>query len=118
MTEHVANVKPRLALLKSLVKTRLETAKPAKDADLLTTMFEVVTFGDFNAVALEADHPEFRFGFQQHDARFLSSLRDQTLGNGEDKRPLTKAQLTTVRTILMREPYLTQVALMLAMPEA
>lgn len=118
MTEHVTSVKPRLPLLKSLVKTRLETLTPAKDAEILTAMFEVVTFADFNAVALEHDHPEVRFGFQQHDARFLRSLRDQTLGNGEDKRPLTRAQLATIRTILQREPYLTQVSLMLAMPES
>ena len=80
-------------------------------------MFEMITFADLNAVALEAAFPSVSFGFSQYDARFLRSLRDQTLGVGQAQRPLTKAQLATVRTILQREPYLTQVALMLDLPQ-
>jgi hypothetical protein len=118
ITEQVNARKATLDERRAKMRQRLQTLTPSKDVETLAAMFEVVTFGDFNAVALEAAFPDVRFGFQQHDARFMRSLRDQTLGNGEAARPLTRAQLATVRTILQREPYLTQVALMLDMPEA
>lgn len=103
--------KPQLETLKEQTKIALSNAVPARDADQLTSMFEVLTFADFNAVILEGDG-DLRFGFQQHDARFLRSLRDQVLGNGEEKKPLTRSQLATLRTIMLRDCYLTQLALL------
>jgi len=112
MTEQVKDVRPHLDKLREQTRTKLANAVPARDADELSAMFELLTFADFNAVALEEATADLRFGFQQHDARFLRSLRDQQLGNGEQAKPLTKSQLATLRTIMMREPYLTQLALM------
>jgi hypothetical protein len=112
ITTRVKDAQPHLDTLKSATTKALHEAIPAKDGDRINEMFELLTFADFNAVALESENPGLRFGFAQHDARFMRSLRDQILGNGEEKKELTKAQLGTVRTIMLREPYLTQVALL------
>lgn len=103
---------PRLDELRAATRERLKQA----DDEETRTLFAALTQADFHAVALEENtaqtEPPLRWGFQQHDARFLRSLRDQTLGVGEEAKPLTKAQAKTLRPVMMREPYLTQVALL------
>ncbi len=97
----------KLADLKAATKARLAEAKPAE----VEAAFESIVFIDFNAAALEEALPLHKWGFTQHDARFLRSLRDQTLGIGQEKQALTRAQLKVIKPILRRDPYLTQVAL-------
>lgn len=97
----------RLAELKAETKARMLDAKP----DEVEAAFDCIVFIDFNAAALEAALPEHKWGFAPHDARFLRSLRDQTLGIDQEKQPLTRAQLKVIKPILRRDPYLTQVAL-------
>lgn len=111
----------RLINIAADAKTRLDTLKPMTKAKLddkqqpefIAEAFELLAFADLNAVALEQAHPDLAFGFAQHDARFMRSLRDQTLGVGQAPRPLTKAQLSNVRTIMLRDQYTTQLALLL-----
>jgi hypothetical protein len=117
LTEAVTTRRPELELRKGLVKSRLESIVPAREGDLLSKMFGMLCDADLNSVGLESAFSGISFGFAQHDSRYLRSLRDQVLGNGVEAKPLTKAQLASVRTILQREAYLTQVALLLDVPQ-
>ena len=108
LTELVATNKARLDTLKPLTKEKLTEGKPED----IAAAFDLLTTADLNAAALEAAHPDQAFGFGKHDVRFMRSLRDQVLGNEQPAKPLTKAQLRTLRTILMRDSYTTQLALL------
>lgn len=98
-----------LAVSKVTTRTKIEKAK----AEEVREVFDAIVQADFNAEALEAATPGIKWGFLPHDIRFLRSLRDQALGVGEQAKPLTKAQVSTLRAILLRDHYITQAALLL-----
>lgn len=108
LTSVVASNSPRLAMLKLLTQARLRDGKD----DTLSEAFGLLAFADLNAVALEAASPAHVFGFDQYDVRYMRSLRDQVLGVGQAAKPLTKAQLRSMRTIMVRDEYTTQLALL------
>jgi hypothetical protein len=79
----------------------------------VASYFGLLILADNFAAEFEARTPGLQWGFSPHDTRFLRSLRDQSLGLGETQKPLTKAQLSTLKSIIQREHYYTQLALML-----
>ncbi len=79
----------------------------------LRPLFELLCATDFHAVKLDEVFTSTNlFGFRQHDARYCRSIRDQILGVGEQAKPLTTNQLKALRVIMMREPYISQLALL------
>lgn len=99
----------RLDVLREQTKKRIVQMKPGEE---VRAVFDLLVYCDLNAVALEGKTEGMIWGFAQHDARFLRSLRDQAIGHGQQGKPLTRSQLNTVRVVMLREPYLTQVAIL------
>lgn len=110
LIEQAKAVQPRLDDERAALKLRLEATDA--DEELVRSLFDLLVFADFNAVAMESAMPARTFGFMAHDARFLRSLRDQALGVSPRPRPLSRTQLNTLRVIMLREPYITQATLL------
>ena len=94
-------------------KARLTACRPnsPEGSEALREAFALIVAANSNAVAL-GQAVSIAWGFTGFDARFLGSLHDQQQGVGQAQRDLTRSQLATIRTVLMSEAYLTQVALL------
>jgi len=105
--------RPRLDELKLIAKARLEACSPGslQGAEALREAFDLIATAESNATAL-LEATGLVWGFGPFDARFLGSLRDQVQGIGLAQRDLTRAQLATVRTMLVADKYTTQLALL------
>lgn len=98
---------PHLVTRQKSVSERLAKLKAA-ELDEVRLMFEALVLADFNAADLEQELSG-SFGFAEHDARYLRSLRDQ-MGSG---RALTKQQLLSLRVVLQNDHYIYQLALLM-----
>lgn len=101
---------PDLGPRTEALRQRINTLKHA-ELDQVDEMFATLILADFHAVELE-QQAGTTFGFDEHDARFLRSLRNQMMGSGCAQRDLTKAQRLSLKVVLLNDHYLKQLALL------
>jgi len=105
-TTNLPDLGPRTEALRQ----RINALKHA-ELDQVDEMFSLLILADFHAVELE-QQCGITFGFDEHDARYLRSLRNQMMGSGCAQRDLTKAQRLSLKVVLLTDHYTKQVALL------
>jgi hypothetical protein len=98
---------PHLAARTADLAQRLPKLK-ASQLDEVERMFDTLVLADSNAEDLATELPG-PFGIEDHDTRYLHSLRDQK----DSGRPLTKQQLLSLKVVLQSERYMRQLALLM-----
>lgn len=107
MTARIEHNRNHLNELKTTTISMIENKEKRPE------LFQRLVAADFHSEQLNLVYPH-DWGFSKYDSRFLRSLRNQILGIIENKpaKPLTVIQIDTLRPIMMREPYTTQLILL------